>query len=77
MPDETEVIYRCGWCGYPTDQRGAPVPGDPAAYLEEHAGATEELVQGECCPRGNEEEQERAASREMAMDAGDLNLEGW
>ncbi len=85
MPDSTsptgepprEQIYRCGWCGLPTDQRGVPVAEDPDAYLAAHAGAKEELVHGECCPNGNEDEQERAASREMAMDAGDLNLEGW
>lgn len=31
---------------------------------------------GDCCPAGNQDEQERRVTREMAMDACDPSLEG-
>lgn len=70
-------IYRCGWCGHPTDRDGEPIQQDPAGYLLAHQDATEELVQGECCPNGNESDREWVqVTREMAIDGGDRSMEG-
>ena len=49
-------IYRCGWCGLPTDENGNPLEGDEfkEAELAIFEGAPFEHVQGACCPNGNE-----------------------
>lgn len=49
------VLYRCGWCGHPTDKDGVPVhTDDPSAYVDsmEKSGAKTELLNGQCCPQG-------------------------
>jgi len=53
------VVYRCGWCGFPVDKDGhflpdVNTPKDADEYLEKHKGADEVLVNGDCCPYGNE-----------------------
>lgn len=48
-----KTIFRCGWCGHPTDKHGNCIR-EPAKYLEENQGAKEILVNGECCPNGDE-----------------------
>jgi hypothetical protein len=73
-------IHRCGWCGHPTDQDGDPIQLDPGAYLRAHADVDEVLVDGACCPGGDQqgapEHTRIQVTREMAIDAGDRSLEG-
>ena len=50
-------IYRCGWCGYPVDKDGQPLPeikdnDDAYDYLRKHEGCEVEQVNGFCCPNG-------------------------
>ena len=51
------TIFRCGWCGHPTDKDGNCIRENPSEYLKEHEGAKEELINGECCPHGHSPEQ--------------------
>ncbi|MCP3681573.1 MAG: hypothetical protein GY861_02690 [bacterium] len=71
--------YRCGWCGSVTDHRGVPYQHlwqiaiiDAVSNLEEA-----KQVHGECCRWEVEASRGQVVTREMAMDAGDLSLEGW
>ena len=65
------VLFRCGWCGHPTDKDGNPIhTDDPGAYVDSkmQAGAKEELLNGACCPNGNEDM--NPPTHDMLMDAG-------
>jgi len=69
--------YRCGWCGHPTSSDGTPIPYKTlrAHTVTDWDGA--EHLNGKCCPGGRYEERPvYQVTREMAMDAGDLSLEG-
>ena len=78
IPLNTIVIYRCGWCGLPTDKDGQPLEVDPTEYLEKHKDAECKNTQGYCCPNGDESQQRQRVqiTREMALDAGMPELEG-
>lgn len=67
MADET---FRCGWCGHPTDLVGSPIE-----FIESDIKDDAVLVNGSCCPNGDED-YPRYVARDMAIDAGDLSLEG-
>ena len=76
-------IYRCGWCGYPTDKEGEILRGEAfekAKNIINAYGGKQHthLVNGECCPNGNYplEPNRIRVTRDMAIDAGDLSLEG-
>lgn len=81
-PVQKNVIYRCGWCGYPVDQNGSPLSEiktniDANRYLDEHKDCTEVHVNGFCCPCGDESPDNMVqVSREMALDAGMPEIEG-
>lgn len=47
------IIYRCGWCGYPTDKDGKLLKEDPDEYLERYKLSKVENTNGECCPHGD------------------------
>ena len=70
--DGVVKCYRCGYCGRPTDENGATfieMPVDMTGY------ETAEPTYGDCCR--NERECEMVqVTREMAMDAQDMRLEG-
>lgn len=45
-------IYRCGWCGFPTDAGGTALPfsvEQANAYIAEHASAGVWKTNGSCC----------------------------
>ncbi len=51
-----KVIYRCGWCGLPTDKDGKLLFNnykEATKYLEKHKNAKFIHVNGECCPDGD------------------------
>lgn len=58
QPESTrDCIYRCGWCGYPVDGEGGPLPeikdnDDANKYLADHEGREVQQVNGFCCPDG-------------------------
>jgi hypothetical protein len=64
-------IYSCGYCGTPCDETGRPLDQIPENYnLNEH-----EQVGCDSC-RYEQENRYITVTREMAMDACDLSLEG-
>ena len=70
----SEVLYfRCGWCGHPTDEKGYRLQHwTDETWIEEKA----ELVEGMCCIEEQYSEPQQYVTRDMAIDAGDLSLEG-
>lgn len=60
---EKPKLERCGWCG--------AFQSDPSQYTEEEQNNAE-LTSCGC----HVEEQQRYVTRDMAIDAGDLSLEG-
>lgn len=79
-------IYRCGWCGYPTDKDGNCVQDPDELDLIMNIVALEgtdkrtHLTNGECCiaevMRQEEESRVIQITRDMALDACDPTLEG-
>ena len=76
-------IYRCGWCGYPTDKDGNCLANEgfeKAKKIIDTYGDGEHthLVNGECCPNGDgtHEPQMVQVTKDMATDAQDPSLEG-
>lgn len=67
---ERPTAYRCGWCGQPTDKDGYAILGPEEGADYDNA----EPTNGRCCPNGDGPR--GYVSREMAMSAGDLSLEG-
>lgn len=71
-------IYRCGWCGTPTTADGNALEqghfNRVVSMLEKYGDKHTVMINGNCCPP--EEYQMRQVTREMAIDAGDRNLEG-
>jgi hypothetical protein len=63
-----EKSFRCGWCGHPTDANGEPLR-DISQWVEKGA----ELLNGNCCPP---QETRMIVTRDMAIDAQDMSLEG-
>lgn len=66
--------YRCGYCGQPTDKDGCPLTIEECELITDQLN-TAELVHGYCCLSEYEPERMRV-TRDMAIDAGDLSLEG-
>lgn len=62
--------YRCGHCGQPTNEQGEALSVDECKLWVEKDAI---LVHGYCCPP---EPQRMQVTRDMAIDAGDLSLEG-
>lgn len=69
----TEAIkcYRCGYCGTPTDEFGTVllIPTDGVDYDKA------EQTNGDCCGYEGQPEMVQV-TRDMAMDAQDMSLEG-
>lgn len=71
---ENVKFYRCGYCGIPTDQNGKPLDADALQTLETDKAV---LVDGECCVAEQCQKQTITVTREMAIDAGDITMEGY
>ena len=72
-----KIVYRCGWCGLPTDKGGKPLKVNPEKYLEKYKYSVTELTQGWCCEDEQRQEPQRMqVTRDMAMDAGEPEMEG-
>jgi len=68
-------VFRCGFCGTPTDKDGKPMNLEYCNNLTDEQLNSAELVHGYCC---YEEQQEKyvTVTRDMAIDAQDMSLEG-
>lgn len=71
--EQPQKTYRCGICGHPTDKDGEPLSiEDCKSWKEDDA----ELLHGNCCIHELNERHTIIVTRDMAIDAGDLSLEG-
>lgn len=69
-------LYRCGWCGHPCNEYGNPISDFNIVDYEDIANEVE-MVHGDCCAHIQNNQSERMrVTRDMAIDAGDLSLEG-
>jgi hypothetical protein len=76
-----DKFFRCGWCGFPTDSTGEPLKIPDYDQATEICGSLENRHQvdlpGDCCAEyAHQEENQMRVTRDMAMDAGDMSLEG-
>ncbi len=71
-------IYRCGWCGCPTDCNGNVL--DELRFkkvvniINTYGDGRTEKTHGQCCE--SENQLRNRVTRDMAIDAGDPSLEG-
>lgn len=68
------LFYRCGDCGQPTDKDGLPLDIEVCKLLTDDNLNSAEFVHGYCCPP--QQDNYIIVTRDMAIDAGDLSLEG-
>lgn len=73
MKPEEEKSYRCGYCGHPTDKNGDPLSEDEIKIWREDDA---ELLHGNCCLHEQDQRHTVIVTRDMAIDAGDMSLEG-
>jgi hypothetical protein len=66
-------FYRCGYCGQPTDKDGEPLDLEACKTWQEDKA---ELVHGNCCVHEQNQRQTIIVTRDMAIDAGDMSLDG-
>lgn len=74
-------IYRCGWCGNPCNEKSEPLQDGNfrrVINIIENYKADEHthLVNGDCCIEELTRQEKVQITRDMAIDAGDRNLEG-
>jgi len=73
-------VYRCGYCGQPTNSDGVPLSLDECNAITEDDLKEATLVHGMCCAKewcdNIPEKRIINVTRDMAIDAGDLSLEG-
>ena len=73
-------IYRCGWCGHPTDKDDNCLTDkalEKAKKIIEKYGDSHTIqVNGECCPPNQTSESMVQVTRDMASDAGMPEIEG-
>lgn len=74
--DRLVMCFRCGYCGQPTDSIGNPISIDDINELSELVDCNSAYqTHGACCPQDPERNMVQI-TREMAMDAQDMSLEG-
>jgi hypothetical protein len=66
--------YRCGYCGNSTNENGDPISDEELKGITEDDWNNAEQTHGYCCM--HEFEPRMRVTRDMAIDAGDLSLEG-
>lgn len=74
--EQNKKFYRCGYCGIPTNKDGEPLNLEECKKWESDNAI---LVHGYCCINEilqEQEYQEIIITKDMAIDAGDLSLEG-
>jgi len=73
-------VYRCGNCGSFTNEDGSPISEDDwwkvTAIMDKVGDSKTELVHGDCCAREFLKFTQMRVTHDMALDAGDPDLEG-
>ncbi len=75
-------VYRCGNCGMLTTDDGIPLPFDSKEFkeatelLNQIGDSKTEFVHGDCCIEEDFKFTQMRVTHDMALDAGDLSLEG-
>tara|TARA_R110000782_G_scaffold54142_3_gene114660 strand:- start:2986 stop:3249 length:264 start_codon:yes stop_codon:yes gene_type:complete len=72
----TQALFRCGHCGQPTNSEGFVLSLEDICQLSEEMLNSAEMTHGECCAYNQQEPERMQVTREMAMDAQDMSLEG-
>lgn len=82
-------VYRCGYCGQPTDEYGTPIPFESDEFkrvtgiIDDMDDTTTDLTHGECCDeaRAREEDEkaeyEAEAQEELRRQEDDYNDDGY
>lgn len=66
----------CGYCGTPLDEQCNPLSLDECNNLTKEQEDNAEQDHGNCCANEQEEDNYMIVTRDMAIDAQDMNLEG-
>jgi len=70
-------IYRCGWCGTPTDKNGYTLSDNAfkkaVNIIETYGDYRTHKTHGDCCIR---QQTQMRITKDMATDAGEPSLEG-
>ena len=69
-------IKRCGYCGIPIDSECNPLSIEECNRLTGKQLNEAEQDHGNCCVNEQQEYNYTIVTRDMAIDAGDLSLEG-
>ena len=72
-------LHRCGYCGQPTDKDGRVLSEAEVKAIDANDTRwnTADQTHGECCrEQAAYEESVRVVTKEMAIDAGNPDLEG-
>lgn len=73
-------IYRCGNCGSFTTEDGSPISDEEfkkvKKIMDEIGDSKTELVHGDCCVHEFMKFTQMRVTHDMALDAGDPDLEG-
>lgn len=71
------IVFRCGYCGTPTDKEGNPMSIEYCQSLTEEQLNGAILTHGYCCyEEQHQHDKYIIVTRDMAIDAQDMNLEG-
>jgi hypothetical protein len=68
------MCFRCGYCGQPTDKDGQVLPLETIKAISVDWDKAEQ-THGDCC-RQEQETRRMQVTKEMAMDAGEPDMEG-
>jgi hypothetical protein len=69
-------LKRCGYCGIPLDKNCNPLSVGECNDLTKEQLDNAELDHGNCCVNEQEEDRTIIVTRDMAIDAQDMDLEG-
>ena len=75
LVQDVVMCFRCGWCGQPADENGRVLSLDEINQMSVDWDKAEP-VHGYCCQNAQQEREMVQITREMAMDAQDISLEG-
>lgn len=76
VAEVSNSTYRCGYCGTPTHEDGHTLSTEDCRKLTDDQLNNAILTHGYCCLSEFEPRERMRVTRDMAIDAGDLSLEG-
>jgi len=69
-------VFRCGYCGTPTDKDGNSLSIEDCNKLSEKELKKAKLIHGYCCYEELQDDSYIVVTKDMAIDAQDPFLEG-